>query len=251
MSGYEGDPEASRDAFRDGWLRTGDLGYRDEDGYLFLVGRVKELVDRGGFKVSPAEIDAALMRHPDIAEAAAFGVPHPRLGEDLAVAVVLRAGRAVSPQQLREFALAALAPHKVPTTFALVATLPRNARRKVDRAALARDHAAASRREFVPPRTAQESLVAAVFAEVLGIERVGADDNFFELGGDSLRGTQAVMRIAEALGVRLAVPDLFRWPVAGDLAAAIAQGRCGGADPLPPVQPHHAMRAAAAERGSA
>jgi acyl-CoA synthetase (AMP-forming)/AMP-acid ligase II len=251
MSGYEGDPEANRTAFRDGWLRTGDLGYRDGDGYLFLVGRVKELVDRGGFKVSPAEVDAALMRHPDVAEAAAFGVPHPRLGEDLAMAVVVRAGRTVSPQQLREFALSELAPHKVPTSFVFVAALPRNARRKVDRAALARDHATAARDEFVAPRTAEEALVVASFAAVLGIDRVGVGDNFFALGGDSLRGAQAIARIGDALGLDLAVSNLFRWPVAGDLAAAIAQGQCAHSDPLPPLQRQPATRATADDRGPA
>jgi acyl-CoA synthetase (AMP-forming)/AMP-acid ligase II/acyl carrier protein len=251
MSGYEGDPEANRAVFRDGWLRTGDLGYRDGDGYLFLAGRFRELVDRGGFKVSPAEVDAALMRHPDLADAASFGVPHPRLGEDLAAAVVLRAGHAVAPQQLREFALSELAPHKVPTSFLFVAALPRNARRKVDRAALARDHAAALRREFVAPRTAEEALVAASFAAVLGIELVSVGDNFFALGGDSLRGAQAIVRIGDALGVGLAVSNLFRWPVVGDLAAAIAQRQCAHSDPLPPVQRQPAAHPVADDRGRA
>jgi len=105
---YEDDPEANREAFRDGWFRTGDLGYFDEDGYLYLTGRVKELINRGGLKVSPHEVDAALMRHPDVAEAATFAVPHPTLGEDVAAAVVVR-NPSVTAQQLRDYALEQLA----------------------------------------------------------------------------------------------------------------------------------------------
>jgi acyl carrier protein len=221
MSGYENDPGADRDAFRDGWFRTGDLGHIDEDGYLFVTGRIKEIINRGGFKVSPAEVDAVLLRHPDVLDAAAFGVHHPTLGEDVAAAAVIRDQGKISPQQLREFALEHLAPYKVPSTIMFVVTLPRNATRKIDRSALARDLEFALCRDFVPPRNAQEDLVAAIFAEVLGIDRVGANDNFFALGGDSLRGMQVITRVNLALGSNLTVAGLFRWPTVADFAARI------------------------------
>ena len=221
MSGYENDPGADRDAFRDGWFRTGDLGHIDEDGYLFVTGRIKEIINRGGFKVSPAEVDAVLLRHPDVLDAAAFGVHHPTLGEDVAAAAVIRDQGKISPQQLREFALEHLAPYKVPSTIMFVVTLPRNATRKIDRSALARDLEFALCRDFVPPRNAQEDLVAAIFAEVLGIDRVGANDNFFALGGDSLRGMQVITRVNLARGSNLTVASLFRWPTVADFAARI------------------------------
>src|SRR5262245_21946827 len=88
--GYDGDSAATAAAFRDGWFHTGDLGYLDRDGYLFVVGRIKEIINRGGQKVAPAEVEQALLKHPDVVDAAAFSVPHDRLGEDVAAAVVLR-----------------------------------------------------------------------------------------------------------------------------------------------------------------
>ena len=91
--GYDNDAAATETAFRDGWFRTGDLGYLDRDGYLFIVGRIKDIINRGGQKVAPAEVEQALLSHPDVVEAAAFSIPHRRLGEDVAAAVVLRQGR--------------------------------------------------------------------------------------------------------------------------------------------------------------
>src|SRR5205823_37782 len=88
--GYENDPIATKLAFRDGWFRTGDLGYFDADGYLFIVGRGKEVIKRGGQQVAPADVEEALLSHPDVAEAAVFSIPHERLGEEVAAAVVLR-----------------------------------------------------------------------------------------------------------------------------------------------------------------
>ena len=104
FAGYENDPAANRQAFFDGWFRTGDLGYVDRDGFLFIVGRAKELINRGGFKVSPSAVDAALMRHPDVADAVTFAVPHPTLGEDVVTAVVLREPPARRHGELRDFA---------------------------------------------------------------------------------------------------------------------------------------------------
>ena len=221
MSGYESDRDANRDAFRDGWLRTGDLGHLDQDGYLFITGRLKEIINRGGFKVSPAEVDAALLRHPDVLEAAAFGVGHPTLGEDVAAAAVVRSNATLSPRELREFSFEHLTPYKIPTAIVFVAALPRSATRKVDRSALAKDLKHALRTNFVAPRNAPEDLVASIFAEVLGIGRVGVGDNFFELGGDSLRGAQVTMRVNAAFGSNLAVETLFRSPILADFAAAV------------------------------
>src|SRR4051812_23922445 len=98
MDGYDGDPAANQAAFADGWFRTGDLGFFDDDGYLFLTGRVKEIINRGGEKIAPREIDDVLIEYPAVAEAITFSVPHPTLGEDVAAAIVLRPGATASAQ---------------------------------------------------------------------------------------------------------------------------------------------------------
>src|SRR5919201_6126278 len=90
IDGYENNPEANAKSFSDGWFRTGDQGVLSADGYLSLVGRIKELINRGGEKIPPAEIDEVLARHPAVAEAVAFAVPHPTWGEEVAAAVVLK-----------------------------------------------------------------------------------------------------------------------------------------------------------------
>ena len=103
ISGYLNAPELNRACFVDGWFRTGDIGSLDADGFLTLHGRKNDLINRGGEKISPLEVDEALARHPAIAEAAAFAVPHPRLGEDIAAAVVLRPGIVVTRVELRRY----------------------------------------------------------------------------------------------------------------------------------------------------
>jgi acyl-CoA synthetase (AMP-forming)/AMP-acid ligase II len=152
-------------------FRTGDLGYLDPDGYLFIVGRIKEVINRGGQKVSPAEVDEVFSRHPAVLEAASFPVPHASLGADLAVAVVLRPSATASPQQLRDFAIEHLVPHKVPSVVVLVPDLPRNALGKISRRGLADTLRSALQTAYAPPRDDDQRMVAAIFAEVLGTAR--------------------------------------------------------------------------------
>ncbi|WP_147023465.1 AMP-binding protein, partial [Microvirga aerophila] len=113
-SGYLDAPDLNQTSFVDGWFRTGDLGSLDSDGYLSLHGRLSDVVNRGGEKISPSEIESALLRHPAVAEAAAFAVPHLRLGEDIAAAVVLRSGTCVTSLDLRRFLQGELTSFKIP-----------------------------------------------------------------------------------------------------------------------------------------
>ena len=141
FAGYLDEPGmAAADWVPDRWFRTGDVGYLDEDGFLFLTGRRDELINRGGSKISPAEVDAVLEAHPAVREAATFSVPHERLGEDLAIAVVLEGGRAATARELRRWMLDHLAPHKVPRRiwFVTPEALPRTSSGKVRRSELAR-----------------------------------------------------------------------------------------------------------------
>lgn len=135
MHGYRNNPAANSAVLVDGWLRTGDIGKLDEEGYVTLVGRSKEMINRGGEKISPTEIDAVLLAHPAVAEAAAFGVPDPKYGEDVEAAVVLK-GDADS-DGLRTFCRERLADFKVPKVIRIVSELPKNAMGKVERRALA------------------------------------------------------------------------------------------------------------------
>jgi len=235
FGGYEDNPEANQEAFRDGWFRTGDLGYVDQDGYLFIVGRVNDLINRGGFKVSPATVDAALLRHPAVRDAATFAIPHPTLGEDVVTAVVLREAPHVTPQELRDFASESLAAHMVPSQVLPVEDLPRTALGKVKRGELATLLAPRLRAKFSPPRDRNEELVAGFFAEVLGRDDVGAFGHFFELGGDSLRGAQLVTRVNVALGIDLEVACLFRRPTVAEFAAEIAANGRAGSQSRPPL----------------
>ncbi|MFL6798584.1 MAG: non-ribosomal peptide synthetase [Xanthobacteraceae bacterium] len=133
MLGYLNAPELNRLVFVDGWYRTGDIGSLDEQGFLSLHGRKRELINRGAEKIAPLEIDQALMRHSGILEAAAYGVPHPRLGEDVAAAVVLRSGAKVTVAELREFLSGHLATFKIPRRISFVEKLPKGITGKVQR----------------------------------------------------------------------------------------------------------------------
>jgi acyl-CoA synthetase (AMP-forming)/AMP-acid ligase II len=133
--GYHNNPDANAVSFTDGWFRTGDQGILDADGYLTLVGRLKELINRGGEKISPREIDEALLTHPAVAEAVCFGVPDAKYGEEVAAAVVL-IGTA-SEADLTAHCRERLAAFKVPKTLHLVTQMPRTATGKIQRRVVA------------------------------------------------------------------------------------------------------------------
>ncbi len=137
IDGYENNPEANAAAFTDGWFRTGDEGYLDDDGYLFLTGRLKEQINRGGEKVSPLEVDEALLRHPAVAQAVTFAVPHDKLGEDVAAAVVAADGAAPDERELRRFLSQSLAAFKVPRRILVLDELPKGPTGKLQRIGLA------------------------------------------------------------------------------------------------------------------
>ncbi len=145
IEGYENNPEANATSFTDGWFRTGDQGFLDADGYLTLVARIKELINRGGEKVSPREIDEALLAHPAVAEAVAFGMPHRVWGEEVAAAVVLREGASATEAELQAHCKERLADFKVPKTIHLTTTIPRTATGKIQRRVVAAAYAGASR----------------------------------------------------------------------------------------------------------
>lgn len=136
VPGYENNPEANEKSFTNGWFRTGDQGFLDEDGYLTLTGRLKEMINRGGEKIGPREIDEVLLAHPAIAEAVAFGVPHPGWGEEVAAAVVLKEGETATEAAIIAFCKERLADFKCPKKIYITTTIPRTATGKIQRGAV-------------------------------------------------------------------------------------------------------------------
>jgi acyl-CoA synthetase (AMP-forming)/AMP-acid ligase II len=137
MSGYVNNPEANAAAFVNGWLRTGDQGVLDQDGYLRITGRLKEVINRGGEKFSPLEVDVVLMEHPAVHQAVTFAVPHERLGEEVAAAVVLREGTSATERELRDFIAERLVHFMVPHRIVFVREIPLGATGKLQRIGLA------------------------------------------------------------------------------------------------------------------
>jgi acyl-CoA synthetase (AMP-forming)/AMP-acid ligase II len=135
--GYDSNPAANAKAFTDGWFRTGDQGKLDEEGYLFLTGRLKEQINRGGEKISPLEVDVVLLDHPAIAQACTFGIPHDKLGEEVGVVVVLRPEMTATEAQIRDYASSRLAAFKVPRRVLVMDDIPKGATGKIQRIGLA------------------------------------------------------------------------------------------------------------------
>jgi len=136
-TGYENNPQANADGWRDGWFCTGDQGVIDADGYLSITGRLKEIINRGGEKISPREVDEILMDHPAVAQVVCFGMPHPKLGEEVAAVVVLREGQAASERDLQAFVASRAADYKVPKKILFMAEIPKGATGKLQRIGLA------------------------------------------------------------------------------------------------------------------
>ncbi len=136
-AGYENNPDANAKAFVNGWFRTGDQGMLDEQGYLRLTGRLKEIISRGGEKISPIEVDTVLMDHPAVAQCLTFAVPHPMLGEEVGAAIVLREGHTATDHELRDFAAIHLAHFKVPRKIVFLDEIPKGATGKLMRIGLA------------------------------------------------------------------------------------------------------------------
>jgi acyl-CoA synthetase (AMP-forming)/AMP-acid ligase II/acyl carrier protein len=234
--GYDNDADATASAFRNGWFRTGDLGYLDEDGYLFIVGRIKEVIHRGAQKVAPAEVEAALLSHPDVAEAAVFAVPHKNLGADVAAVVVLRPDAKVNPQQLRDFARERLARFKVPGLIKIVPEITKGAGGKIKRGDLAAAFLTSepraqenSGRERASPRSELERQLAGMYADLLGIDHVGADQDVVALGVDSLTMMQVISRLRERFDVDISFKDIFEAPTVMALAARLERSKKGAA----------------------
>jgi acyl-CoA synthetase (AMP-forming)/AMP-acid ligase II/acyl carrier protein len=233
FDGYHDNPQANADAFTNGWFRTGDLGALDADGYLWLSGRLKEMINRGGEKLSPIEIENVLLTHPSIAQAVAFSVPHPSLGEDVGAAIVLREGVQMSADAVRGFVQGQLSLPKVPRRIVFVATLPKGPTGKLRRIGMAEALGidGTTRPAFARPRSPLERELAAIWCRALPAAELGIDDDFFDLGGNSLVALQIAAAVRERQGVEIGITEFLRNPTIAGLALAITERRMRDLDP--------------------
>jgi len=239
--GYFNDSEATAELFgAGGWMRTGDLAYRDNDGYFFIIGRIKELIIKAGENIAPREIDEALLRHSAVAEAAVVGIPDAHWGEDIVGYVVLNSGVNCDERELLRFCRSEIGDFRTPSQIYFVADLPKGPAGKIQRlklaerakAAFASDSAWRGERAKLDPlarSTLVEERLASMWAAMLNLQEVGIDDNFFELGGDSLLAMQTMSRIRAEFQVELPLRSLNEATTVGGLAAIVMQSQTAAA----------------------
>jgi len=207
------------DAFWEGWLRTGDIGHVDDDGYLYVVGRKKEVIKRGGHSILPLEIDNALIIHPGIVEAVTFSIPHDSLGEDVIAAVVGDPNVTLDPISLRDHVSTLLSGYKVPTRILVVDSIPHNAIGKALRREMPRLLASQLAPTSERPCSPLEQVLLSIWHGVLRRHDIGVTDNVFQFGADPLRGEMASGLIDAATGVRMSVKLLYSKPTVREQAA--------------------------------
>jgi acyl carrier protein len=188
---------------------------------------LKELINRGGEKISPQEVDEVLIDHPAVEQAVTFAVPHPQLGEDVGAALVLRRGSAVSELEIREFAAERLAYFKVPRWIRFLDEIPKGPTGKLQRIGLANrlgvEPVVEERPEYVEPVTTCERSLAHIWREVLKQDRIGLNDSFLALGGDSILATRVVARIRESFNSEISLLAFFNAQSLAHLAQVVGQ----------------------------
>lgn len=238
FDGYLDDPEANEAAFVDGWYRTGDLGRFDADGFLTISGRVKDVINRGGEKIAPTEVEAVLSEHTAVQQVRVIGVSHPSLGEEVVAAVVLRRGAAVDETELARFAREKLSDFKVPRRIFFFAAFPLTSTAKVDTKALVR--ACEERRRSPSSDVAATSLerkLTLLWQRVLGCDRIGPNDDFFLAGGDSLKAEEMLLQVSTELGF-----DLPGDAVYGDASTIAGMADLLSTDPVDSPTAAHPQR---------
>jgi acyl-CoA synthetase (AMP-forming)/AMP-acid ligase II len=208
---YADRERAADPAFVGEWFRTGDQGRLTRDGRLVLTGRIKELINRGGEKISPGEVEKALLGHEAVSETLVYPAPHPELTEEVAAAVVLRPGHAVADHELRDFAARRLSPHKVPRYIRFLSVLPQGDTGKPSRRILTDEHerdglrpASAGPAGAGAPATPLQARLAEIWSAALGGRPVGVHDDFYQvLGGESLHAMVLLAKVRESLGAEI------------------------------------------------
>jgi acyl-CoA synthetase (AMP-forming)/AMP-acid ligase II/acyl carrier protein len=233
MQGYYKDPIGTAAALdAEGWLHTGDLAYRDEEGYVFMIGRSKELIIKGGVNIAPKQIDEILESHQAVLEAAAVGVPDRHVGEDVVAFVVLRNRMSCDERELLSFCERHLGYFKTPTRIYFVPDLPKGPSGKVQRLHLAgtAERLAATAAQTVAMSEGGhgsgdvlplEQIITDIWMDLLALPRIDPDNNFFALGGQSLQAIQCLSRLRERMPVLLSLSDFFENATVAQLAALV------------------------------
>jgi acyl-coenzyme A synthetase/AMP-(fatty) acid ligase/acyl carrier protein len=205
---YDSDPSGTAAVFRaGGWVHTGDRGYLDADGYLYLVGRDGEIINSGGQNLSPIEIEAAFEQHPDVIEACAYGVPHRALGEYLACAV--RVGREIDVDGLYDWSARRLGPARTPKRIHIVTDFPRTLTGKIIRSELARLLTGGEGRP--DDRSALTERIGHIWAKALGLDPpIDERSDFLELGGTSLEAAEVTIEVRELTSLAVRERDLYQ-----------------------------------------
>ena len=233
FDGYLDDPDLTARSFAGEWFRTGDLGHVDEDGYVYITDRLADLINRGGEKISPVEIDRTIGTLPGVREAGAFGVPHPSLGEELVAAVVLDPGATIGEADIRAHVRDRLGQRQVPRRVYLVNALPRTEAGKLKRRSLPEwvgidVGLPSSAPELATTADPLESALAGLWSVVLRRDRVHRDDDFFLLGGDSMSAAELLRQVSAVFGATLPLHAMFEGAATpAGMARAIVRSRAG------------------------
>jgi len=226
--GYMNNKEANAKAFTDGWFRTGDQGYLDTDGYLFLTGRLKEIINRGGEKISPREVDEVILQHPGVTQVLTFSIPDKVLGEDIAAAVVLK-DKTLTDKEIKYFAAKTLAPHKVPSKIVILDEIPKGPTGKLQRIGLAEklglddglEKVSPKNIPYSAPKTQIEGKICQIWQEVLDLDRVGINSRFTDIGGDSMLATLIQVKLESVFGINISLIEISETPTVYEQAVLV------------------------------
>lgn len=215
--GYLDAPEIKQDTFLDGWFRTGDLGRIDEDGFVYIVGRIKEMINRGGEKISPYEVEEYLERNPSIKQAVVFPRIDNQGNEEVAAAIVLKDKRDIDALGLRNFLGAYISSYKIPSIYYVTDSIPVGENGKFQRRKLSAHFAG-----FTPltdaglkpseETTPTERIVKSIYEKILNKKNISIYHNFFDLGGDSLSASLLHSELSDAFKIDIPVHALFDCP---------------------------------------
>jgi acyl-CoA synthetase (AMP-forming)/AMP-acid ligase II/aryl carrier-like protein len=224
--------ESGPDHFMDGWLRTGDVGRVDKDGCLFILGRTKELIKRGGHSVYPLEVDSAILSHPEVIDAISFSLEHPTLGEELVAAFVRRAGGTVDGDNIRQFLEGRISTYKIPAAIVCVEEIPKSATGKSARRAMRAAFAEQFAPKGVAPRSELETAVLEAWMSASNVPRLGVTDNLFVHGSDPIRAQRVCDALRQRHGVDLSLKEIIRNPTVR-MQVSLISSRAGLGVPIP------------------
>ncbi len=226
FSGYINNPVANAESFVDGFFRSGDLGHYDVNGFFYITGRIKEQINRGGMKISPVEVDEAISAHPSVQSAATFALPDIMLGQEVAIAVIVKQGATLTELELQRFASERLADYKVPRAIYFTKTIPTGGTGKILRRKLTEQYSQPqieSKRTWKgPPTTPIEQALASIWSQVLGREIRNIEAPFFSLGGDSLQALNVCLMIEKRFNRTIPLAAMTAHPTIHSMAKVLS-----------------------------